>query len=1387
MSGGCEPGHRGVKLEYSPVRGTPGGRGGRTSSTARNTGNAKRGLAPTNTGVTAGGSGVPGPGRTPQTKRRELSLTTEKNSPSGSPRNTTRGSSPNIAGRKGGGGQNSKNKSETRDGNNGSSAGEESSRKSSNSSQDSGIGRDSGRTVRSRGQGGRRTAGEEGQGRRSGRPTSLRTGSPETADVEVSNRKKFEELCDVKNVELGIVKVPEEVLDELIHKEKLEKFYTVDEVPVASGLFATVRKCTHKETGVEYAAKFSSRIRCGVDCTGEVLHEIALLSVCAESNKIVHLKDVFQNKHEIILILEYAPGGDFQSVLDDDMVPFEQDVQGFLYQLLEALAFIHERKIAHLDIKPQNIVLMSEFPNCEIKLCDLEVSRVIQDTEDLREIIGTPDYVAPEILQMEPITLSADIWSLGVLAYVLLTGFSPFGGDTDQETLRNITTAPLDFPDELFEGVSEDAKDFISACLNRDPAKRPTVQQCLQLPWIDQNSEPPSPSPLMLKIPAPDRFLTTPKLSVHSPTSSSRRSCQTCRDKRETERKRYLSKSREAIFEKVANSQLKKSLSKSRERLCDMRLTLSKSRDYLNESKIASRSQDKFYGFKSLSKSQEVVSAALGGNMKRMINGAVSDISHTHLPINPRVYLDTADTCDFVILPGISVLMSHSDLMSISASKSSGSLQLLPISESGRSTPASLCSVTTVADIAYTENNNEQSTGMPGINKQLHETLIEVSEEDVEEEEVKGRRTRSNGTITEHPGGSEIGIVKRDPDWTSIRSERRKSINEGMLKGCKMKEEKDSLNYETKQSMSSSQSEHSSNKVDMGVQVNLIKCSSSPNLLRKDKGLQGPVKEVVHFGNEEARGPSRRLEKNVEKPLIRGFSHDDTLGEDQKRYSWREELERFRAMKKPLRVSELIDTFSNKTSESISGDLTMPDIHALKSRRRGSLQIQIDSKALAQLTETVEEQKLKKAAKLQRRKSTSAIHPVRLSEDKIQTIMPIKEVDYLSTKVGEIDIVTSNENIASDEKGDTEKAVMEKGDCEDVEVSTADGPEDDDEPNKDFNSTSPAMPRGRAYLEKVNERKRTWDYFEINHPKAISDKKLQQLKAKYTRRKTDANLHTKCENQKPAKPGPSLKHVPPPPSRTLSLPVMDGVGGSVQTTKSLDLAYDPFTGECLSVDSESVDSGQGSEIMRKVSTDSSEASSSRKSSQRKSSHLGDITETDKIIPAEMVLECFIDPFTGKFITNEVCKPKATPNKPEKKTKNANLKVSIPAVNGRPDGQPDDGIGSSLPDTPTDLGRARDNRTQEASDRESLNTDDGIFTAERDEILGRSADNENNDQVSVVSGGGDSQFSEKRCEEEENEPQSRQRGLVNSDSRVCTGSFSRGFERFGGESPTSGNA
>ena len=213
------------------------------------------------------------------------------------------------------------------------------------------------------------------------------------------------------------------------------------------------------------------------------------------------------------------------------------------------------------------------------------------------------------------------------------------------------------------------------------------MKKCLAHPWLAPEDEPPSPSPLMLKIPTPDLSEPVPKSSLsphgHGPGGfgsfgaiSSRRSCQTCRDKI-TERKRYLSKSREAIFEKVAQSNLKKSLSKSRERLCDMRLTLSKSRDNLggDSMKVMSRPQDKLYGFKNLSKSQEVISAALGGvPMKRMINGAVSDISHALIKQPPPGSELPSPSMDFVYVPGSGLLVPSVDLLKIG--NSTGSLQV---------------------------------------------------------------------------------------------------------------------------------------------------------------------------------------------------------------------------------------------------------------------------------------------------------------------------------------------------------------------------------------------------------------------------------------------------------------------------------------------------------------------------------------------------------------------------------------------------------------------------------------------------------------------------------------------------------------------------------------
>lgn len=263
--------------------------------------------------------------------------------------------------------------------------------------------------------------------------------------------------------------------------------------------------------------------------------------------------------------------------------------------------------------------------------------------------------------------------------------------------------------------------------------------------------------------------------------------------------------------------------------------------------------------------------------------------------------------------------------------------------------------------------------------------------------------------------------------------------------------------------------------------------------------------------------------------------------------------------------------------------------------------------------------------------------------------------------------------------------------------------------------------------------------------------------------------------------------------------------------KSLELAWDPLTGECLSAETESVDSGQDSEGVRKLSSDSSEESScsrkSSKSSRRKSSHLGDIVEADHIIPESKVLECFIDPFTGQFITNEVSKHNGNEGAMENKLNNKkNLKVTVSNAPNESNQQDDDGIGS-LPNTPTDLGKIKSlsisNKPIKSDDADSIPTDDGIYTSSEEVIIRTSTNTDGHDsvsdnvsdQLSMIS----SEDSHDLVTSTKQDANGNIRTLLarqrsNSGakelalvSKVCTGSFSRGIEKFKGESPTPVNS
>ncbi|KAJ7335723.1 hypothetical protein JRQ81_013664 [Phrynocephalus forsythii] len=193
----------------------------------------------------------------------------------------------------------------------------------------------------------------------------------------------------------------------------------------------------------------------------------------------------------MILVLEYAAGGEIfdQCVAEREEAFKEKEVKRLMRQILEGVSFLHRNNVVHLDLKPQNILLTDESPLGEIRIVDFGLSRVMMNSEELREIMGTPEYVAPEILSYDPVSTATDMWSIGVLAYVMLTGISPFLGNNKQETFLNISQMNINYSED-FDLVSESAVDFIKSLLVKKPEERATAEECLQHSWLAQTDVP---------------------------------------------------------------------------------------------------------------------------------------------------------------------------------------------------------------------------------------------------------------------------------------------------------------------------------------------------------------------------------------------------------------------------------------------------------------------------------------------------------------------------------------------------------------------------------------------------------------------------------------------------------------------------------------------------------------------------------------------------------------------------------------------------------------------------------------------------------------------------------------------------------------------------------
>jgi len=256
------------------------------------------------------------------------------------------------------------------------------------------------------------------------------------------------------------------------------------------GRFSVVRQATHLRENVGYAVKEVENESLDDEENLEALEtEIKILRKLRHPH-IVNLKEVVTTDSYTYIIMELLSGGElFHRIIDKGCFS-EAEAQNLFAQILMSMEYLHSMDIVHRDVKPENILYTSAGAN-DIKLIDFGYAGIWSADKPLTGLCGTPDYVAPEVLSWyddddtgTPYGKGSDLWSLGVLLYVILSGCSPFNGEEEEQLLKLVAEAKYEFYEKEWEHISAEAKELISKLLVVDPTKRLSMAEMMEHPWL---------------------------------------------------------------------------------------------------------------------------------------------------------------------------------------------------------------------------------------------------------------------------------------------------------------------------------------------------------------------------------------------------------------------------------------------------------------------------------------------------------------------------------------------------------------------------------------------------------------------------------------------------------------------------------------------------------------------------------------------------------------------------------------------------------------------------------------------------------------------------------------------------------------------------------------
>jgi len=291
-----------------------------------------------------------------------------------------------------------------------------------------------------------------------------------------------------KEVKQGGINRAQFILD---RPGKILDAYSVEKSKLGEGSYGSVCRATHKATKAVRAIKTIPKGK--LRNVERVRREIAIMKMM-DHPSIIKLYETFEDQRNFYLSMELCTGGElFERIVRDGRFS-EPQAAVVMQQVLRALCYMHKQGICHRDLKPENFLLQSDRPIMEnvVKVIDFGLSGKFEAGKPMKTRAGSPYYVAPEVLGSS-YDNKVDLWSAGVILYILLCGYPPFQGNSDAEVLQKVSLGLFEFRSQDWRNVSEDAKNLISSMLKKNPEERFSADQALRHTWI-ANKAPKAPA-----------------------------------------------------------------------------------------------------------------------------------------------------------------------------------------------------------------------------------------------------------------------------------------------------------------------------------------------------------------------------------------------------------------------------------------------------------------------------------------------------------------------------------------------------------------------------------------------------------------------------------------------------------------------------------------------------------------------------------------------------------------------------------------------------------------------------------------------------------------------------------------------------------------------------